>query len=461
MANKNKKNPAAEAARKQQAPTDKKPTVNVIDMGNFNADQVQKGFGQLDANHTVELLKMQHETFRMDPNAAEKYGMSKEAVDSINQCNAIGQVAIMAVQMTQDKSAFACIMKSAALPQFLEAAKSLNINIDVKALPAPDAEGNLNIPSTAVSMNKETQKKVKEEIDASKKDVKKDVSKIENDGELKDTILNFLSINSPGGFYQKIYDAVTFYQSYRTLELSKKGDKNGAEAIKNKTFADVMVDMVSFIGKCPFTLTGLSSFMFEKTMEAKNPVAAFCSFRDASLNKTTGMPTIEDSIVADIVKVFIKWCADSKIEEAKASIEACKKNLEILKKDPKKNEKAIKSNEGEITRIEGKIAEFGEVANYAMNPSADTVKVFVNDYNDNKAEGFKNARMTASKILNSYYPGIKMKDVEQDNLILVLEQYFGVILNLFLPDMDKIAEYSVENIPELKKIGAEDSSKKE
>lgn len=447
------KSAAEAAAAKQQAPQEKQPDkVNVVDLRDFDPTKPQNGFGSLDANHTVDLLKMSHETFRMDPNAAAHNGVSQEIVDTMNHVNAIGQVAMIAVQAQMDNTPFALAIKNTLLPEITKAAQDLGIVIDQKLLPAPNKDGMVTLTSDAVKPTKEAKAAIKKEAEASKKVVKNDPTKIGNDDELRDALLNILSINASGGFYNKISDAVAFYNSYKELEATKSNDTKRVENIKSRPFADSLLEVSQFIGKCPFTIGGLANFMFEKTMESKNPVVAFCSFRDASLNKTTGMPSVDDHIVADIVKVFVKWCADSKIEEANASIAACKKNIEALGSDKKKNEKAIKANEAEIKRIEGKIAEYNAATAYAMSPSIETVKTFVEAYNDNKHEGFKNARMTASKILNSYYPGIKIKDVEPDNLMVILEQYFGVILNFFLPPVDQFVMYSEKNIPELKKV---------
>ena len=451
---KNKKGAsAAEAAAAQQHAPEEKPQtkVNVIDVRDFDPNNVKNGFGSLDANHTVDLLKMSHETFRMDPNAAQHNGVSQEVVDTMNHVNAIGQVAMVAIQAYMDNTPFAASIRNTLLPELTKAAAELGITIDQKLLPAPNKDGMVSISKDAVKASKEAKEAIKEEIAASKKTVKNDPTKIENEDELRDALLNILSINSPGGFYNKISDATAFHKSYRELLASKSEDKDAVAAIKSETFADSLLKLTEFVGKCPFSLGGLANFMFDKTMESKNPVAAFCSFRDASLNKTTGMPSIDDHVVADIVKVFVKWCADSRIAKAKESIQACRDNIKALGKD-KKNEKAVKANETEIKKINELINEYNRTVGYAMMPSITCAKEFIAAYNDNKSQGFKNARMTASKILATYYPGIKLTEVEHDNLMVILEQYFGVIINMFLPPVDQSAEYSESNIPQLKKV---------
>ena len=136
------KSAAEAAAAKQQAPQEKQPDkVNVVDLRDFDPTKPQNGFGSLDANHTVDLLKMSHETFRMDPNAAAHNGVSQEVVDTMNHVNAIGQVAMIAVQAQMDNTPFANAIKKSLLPEIIEAAHVLGIVIDQKLLPAPDKDG--------------------------------------------------------------------------------------------------------------------------------------------------------------------------------------------------------------------------------------------------------------------------------------------------------------------------------
>ena len=64
----------------------------------------------LDPNHQVDLMKMMHETFRMDPNAAERYHMSPESVAKINELTAIGQMVIFANEVEYGRNPFAIRM---------------------------------------------------------------------------------------------------------------------------------------------------------------------------------------------------------------------------------------------------------------------------------------------------------------------------------------------------------------
>ena len=59
--------------------------------------------------------------------------------------------------------------------------------------------------------------------------------------------------------------------------------------------------------------------------------------------------------------------------------------------------------------------------------------------------------MMGSKILHTYYPDVKAKDVDQENLIHNLKQYVGVIFNMFLPAMQQLVDFSETNITDLVK----------
>ena len=88
----------------------------------------------------------------MDPHAAEKYKMSRDAVDKINRITAIGQVTILANEAMFAKTPFAITLKRTQLDAFKEIASEVGITIDQKALPKP--EENKEICRNTVFCNK-------------------------------------------------------------------------------------------------------------------------------------------------------------------------------------------------------------------------------------------------------------------------------------------------------------------
>lgn len=451
-----KESAAAQAAQKQKAPETKTP-VSVIQLGDFEKFAELSKTGGMDHNHIMDMIRVQHETFRMDPKAAEHTGMSQEAIDKINQINAVEQVALMASVVTYDKTPFAISMRASQLPAITEAAAALGITIDQKALPAPDQEGKVELPSTAISVSEEKKEEIKKEHEAAQKQTITDPTKIENEGQLKDSLLKILvKGNGNDNFYQKVNTAINFYESFCSVKASKSDNKEAElAALKEKSRADLLAEIAKLLGKCTFTIGGMAKFMFEHTERTKNPVVAFCTLRNASLNEKTGMPQIDDTLVADIVKVLIRWYADSEIQETNDRIAGFNRDLDALKKDEKKNAKAIEQGNQKIKAANDHIADIEQVVTWANMPSAEIVDNFADDYKDSGREGYKFARMMGSKVLDTYYPGVKAKEVDQDALVYNLQQYVGTIFNMFLPVMSQLTDYSEANITELKKVEAE------
>lgn len=448
MANKNKAASAAkEAASKQAAKNTEKKSAPKIDTASVvnvaDAAKVASLGGGLDANHTVDMLTGMRIMFHDDPNAAQRYDISQENVDSINKLTAMGYVAIFATSSMKDNTPFAITMRAAQRDKILEVAGELGITIDQKMLPAPDTTtGLVEIPSSAIKVSKEAKDAIKEEIAAEKRITKNNPAEIETEQELKDAILKILVKGGVGApFYNAVTTAINFYRSYLTIQASKSENKD-AELARIKELANdvILADIAKLLGKCPFTTGGMAKQLFDLTDRAKSPVYAFCAFREASLNKKTGMPQIDDQLCADIVKVLINWYGQNRIESANA-------NLEVLNKDKEKNKTAISGENA-------KIAHANEVIKYVMNPDVDFVKKFAEIYTDNKSEGFPAARMIGSNILKNYYPGVKVKEVTQESLVHNISQYVGVITNFFMPTLSKIQGYAEANIGELVKVEA-------
>ena len=462
------KSAAQQAAAQQAAPgtkttkeeNSKQPTkVNVIQLEDMRklAAAAKEG-GSLDFNRTMDMIRVQHETFRMDPKAAEHTGISQESIDAINRINAIEQVAFMATVITLDNTPFAVTMRAAQLPAITEAAAALGIVIDQKALPAPDEKGEVTIQSSAVQVPENKKEEIKEEAAAEKRKVVLDPTKIENEQQLKDTLLHILvKGNGNENFYEKVSAAINFYESYLSIQASKSENKEEELAkLKERSRCDFLTDISHMLGKCTFTISGMAKFMFEHTEKTKSPVVAFCTFRKASLNKTTGMPQIDDTLVADIVKVLIRWYADTEITTTNEVIAGFEKDIAALKKDEKKNAKGIEQGNQKIAHAKKHIEDIEKVVEYCNMPSKSVVDEFEKAYSDNKSEGFKAARMIGSKIIDCYYPGVDIKGVKPESLMHNMKQYIGVICNMFLPPLEQMTDYSEANFTELEFVTPEE-----
>lgn len=119
--------------KKKSAP--KVDTANVVNMA--DAAKVASLGGGLDANHTADVLTGMRIMFHDDPNAAQRYDISQENVDSINKLTALGYVAIFATSVVKDNTPFAITMRAAQRDKILEVASELGITIDQKMLLHP------------------------------------------------------------------------------------------------------------------------------------------------------------------------------------------------------------------------------------------------------------------------------------------------------------------------------------
>lgn len=464
MANKTKKqttSAAAKAAADMAAPGSEKQ-VSVIQLSDLEKIKQARSLTGLDPNHTVDLLSMLNERFYRDPEAAKKYNMSKDAVDNINSITAVGMVAVLADEVSHSQTTFAIAMRKSQLEAIKEAAVALGVTFNEKMLPEPDEKDVIEVPSTAIEVSKETKAAIEHEKNISAKTVVLDPTKIENEEQLKDSLLSLLvKGNGDSNFYNKVMTAINFYEAYCKVKANAAENKEEElKKLKEKTRCDFLTEIANLLGRCTFTVGGMAKILYEQTERTKNPVTAFCMFRNASLNQKTGMPQIEDAAIADIVKVLIRWYANSCIIDTNKCIEGFEKCLEVLKKDPKKNAKAISQGNLKIENAKKHLSDIEAVVSYANVPDSSLIDEFENNYTNDSSEGYKYARMMGAKIMDTYYPGVKASAVETKSLIHNLKQYVGVIFNMFLPTTQQNVNYSEANISELKMLDASEETPK-
>lgn len=454
---KNKKNSAKSAAQQaaaQQAAPGPKQIVEVLQTGDL-MDKLKDVAGSkstLSPDATVMALNGLKSMVHDNPNAAEYYGMSDESVKQINHFTLAGFATVLAIEVMQKKSPFAVTML-AKQPEAINAiAQYTGVSIDTKYLPAPNEKGEVEVPSEAVQITDKAKKGLTEEVEAANRKVELDPTKINDDKQLRDSLLNMLvKGNGVTNFYQKVMVAVNFYRTYLSKKAKDAGNEEEYENIKKMGTCEVLSAIAKFLGKCTFTIEGMAKYMFEQTERTKSPVVAFCQLRDANLkvNEDSGNTKVDDQNIADIVKVLIRWYADSEIQAANESIAAQEKNIEVLKKDEKKNAAGIENANKTIETIKKRISDIENVVVYVNVPEHDIIDAFKENYTDNKAEGFKLARMIGSKIAKSYYPTADVKNVKMDSLVHNLQQRMGIITNMFLPPLQQLTNYSEANLTEL------------
>lgn len=436
-----------------------KKKVNVIDADGL-VDQLNNPRPGLDANHQVDLLNGLDRHF-MQPNAANKLGISQETVDKVNAFTAHGWVAVAATEGMFGTSAFAQTIRQSMLPTIIDAAHDMGITIDQKALPAPNEDGTIQIPSTAIKPSKEAKEQLKKEHEILEKKPNIDPTKIESDAELKDAI-NFIMADAKNG-WEKIKNAIQFYRSYLSAKANKS-DKKEEElaALNKKSNLELLDEIKNVIHDCPIVLSGIGRSMGTFTGSTKSPIVAFCMLKSSATDRKTGECELSDSEVADYTRAIVTWVNELSIENYNARIAEHEKNLAVLKKDAKKNAEGIKDVEGKIESCKNSIAHCKDIIDMLTNASTDTVDSLITDYADAKSSNNRAARLVFQKVFETYYSEV---DLEKNDIATVkhnVQQRAGIIVNLFRDPTTPNLEYNEANLTEMVLVAKEgEEGKKE
>lgn len=436
-----------------------KNKINVIDANNL-VDQLNNPRPGLDANHQVDLLNGLDRHF-MQPNAANKLGISQETVDKVNAFTAHGWVAVAATEGMFGTSAFAQTIRQSQLPTIIDAAHDMGITIDQKALPAPNEDGTIQIPSTAIKPSKEAKEQLKKEHEILEKKPNTDPTKIESDAELKDAI-NFVMADAKNG-WEKIKNAIQFYRSYLSAKANKS-DKKEEElaALNKKSNLELLDEIKNVIHDCPIVLSGIGRSMGTFTGSTKSPIAAFCMLKSSATNRKTGECELSDNEVADYTRAIVTWVNELSIDNYNTRIAEHEKNLAVLKKDAKKNAEGIKDVEGKIESCKNSIVHCNEIIDMLTNASTDTVDSLIADYADAKSDNNRAARLVFQKVFETYYSDV---DLEKNDIATVkhnVQQRAGIIVNLFRDPTTPNLEYNEANLTEMVLIAKEgEEGKKE
>lgn len=436
-----------------------KKKVNVIDADGL-VDQLNNPRPGLDANHQVDLLNGLDRHF-MQPNAANKLGISQETVDKVNAFTAHGWVAVAATEGMFGTSAFAQTVRQSMLPTIIDAAHDMGITIDQKALPAPSEDGTIQIPSTAIKPSKEAKEQLKKEHEILEKKPNIDPTKIESDAELKDAI-NFIMADAKNG-WEKIKNSIQFYRSYLSAKANKS-DKKEEElaALNKKSNLELLDEIKNVIHDCPIVLSGIGRSMGTFTGSTKSPIVAFCMLKSSATDRKTGECELSDSEVADYTRAIITWVNELSIENYTARIAEHEKNLAVLKKDAKKNAEGVKDVEGKIESCKNSIAHCKEIIDMLTNASTDTVDSLLADYADAKSDNNRAARLIFQKVFETYYSEV---DLEKNDIATVkhnVQQRAGIIVNLFRDPTTPNQEYNEANLTEMVLVAKEgEEGKKE
>lgn len=434
MANNKKTKTAAPAAKKPAEATS--ASVEVIDVNKLNQQLNSKSDTGLDANHQVDLLNGLKTFFHDDPNAKTRFG--EAVVEKIDGITAIGFVTVLVNEIVSAKTPFAVKMSSAQLGAITEVAPMLGIQIDSKLLPAPNADGTVQVPSNAVVVSKETKEKAKKEKAVVDEKPTTDPSKITNDEQLKKSLVFILGdISASTRPYDRMIRATEFFRSVRSLEASKLADANESKTklaeIKAESVSDLLEDMRLLIGECPFSTVGLAHYVYNQAVETKNPISPFIILYRSSRNKTTNAG-LEDSTVAAIVKVLVNWNIDERLKEYKAAYERKKKTT--------KDEKILKNA---LEPVQKNIDYCKSIKECISHPNFDAVESLIDDFKGEDVKKKNKATFIVRNIIELWMPDVKFDELEsnekKDEILENVKKRAGVIVNAFLDPLEQNIAY--------------------
>ena len=436
MANNKKTKTAAPAAKNTTEVTS--TSVEVIDVNKLNQQLNSKSDTGLDANHQVDLLNGLKTFFHDDPNAKTRFG--EAVVEKIDGITAIGFVTVLVNEIVSAKTPFAVKMSSAQLGAITEVAPMLGIKIDSKLLPAPNADGTVQVPSNAVVVSKETEKKAKKEKAVVDEKPTTDPSKVTNDEQLKKSLVFILGDTSASTRpYDRMVRATEFFRSVRSLEASKLADADESKTklaeIKAKSVSDLLEDMRLLIGECPFSTVGLAHYVYNQAVETKNPISPFIILYRSSRNKITNAG-LEDSTVAAIVKVLVNWNVDERLKEYETEYKRKEKTVKDSSESVRKNM---------LEPVQKNIDYCKSIKECISHPNFDAVESLIDNFKGEDVKKKNKATFIVRNIIDLWMPDVKFDELEsnekKDEILENVKKRAGVIVNSFLDPLEQNIAY--------------------
>jgi hypothetical protein len=235
------------------------------------------------------------------------------------------------------------------------------------------------------------------------------------------------------GIYENIHMAVNFYRSWLVIQAGE--DQKAVDEINSRSVKNILTEISHFNGlQCPFIVNGIGNYLLRLTLANKSVVPAFCILRNAAKSRLTKTPLSEAREIADVCAVLIAWSAASKIEMKL-------KNIKVLESDKKSNAKAIELNKKEIETLK-------DVDKYINNPTTE----FADELLKNLASEDKDVVKTTTEayriIAKAFYPDIDFRK-KYENLDHNVQQYAGLVIDLFRDVTNPVRGYSKASITEL------------
>jgi len=455
MAKNEKKNPPVKApvVDKEKKEEKKAPAkIDVLQLGDM--EKLGKSYAQnggLDANRRIDLLTGLRIMFHDDPVVAKNLGLTEEVVNTINGITALGFAAAFIDEVQFGPSGWAAKMRVAQLEQLKAVMPLLGVQIDTKALPAPDKDGNITVPKEAIKVSKEAkektaaEKKLNDDAKSGKKEYLTDLTKIETDEQLKEALEFQLTNKDNPRPVARLVTTAQFYRSYLEANAEKANDPKAELAkIHEFTLSDLLQDISTMV-EPTFVTAGFGKMLCISAETSNCVVSAFNMFKRACFDKKLNKYEYTDEEIAAFVRVLIVWYANSKI----ASLG---KDLKVLSKDAKANAKAIDGCNNAIKHFQGLIA-------LTTDPDFSIIDELPDAYNNVENANHKCAEAIVKSVIETYYKDAEVNDLTTPVIVLNAQQYSGVTLNLFRDPLTKRDDYTLEKLVAMPEAPAKEEEK--
>lgn len=472
MAKENKKSPAQKAAEEAAAQQE----AQVQNPQNNEEPSFAKALNlakdkSLTVGEKVVFANLIHEAWVKDP----KYAAIVDGA-SILRDALMGDVIV--TQIVNGVDTFALIVRKdenryLAIKNML-AAQGITLP-DLKALPAPTEEqlkeagvnllpaetAVVTVKSEDVSEEAKKQKKAEKKIEDMKPST--NPAEIENEEQLAHS-LSYLLTSGADKLDNRIQRVINFYRGYLTIQANKAENKEEAlKQAKDKSRTQMLEEVAKIVGPCPFAFRGAAHMLLTRLQSTKSIVVPFCLYRRTA-NDSSNKNPLEDTFIADIVRILITWSCDSEISNANRTIaemeRLIRKNEDIVNTskvaaDVKIAKSAIKNYNDTIEKQKNNIKNYEELAGLVINPTFDMVDAIVADY-DKEADSdeSKASHMLVDTIMKTYYKDLDKEKLDKATMLNNTQQRAGVIVNMFRDPLSQSISYTEANIVEMKEAEA-------
>lgn len=433
---------AKQASSKQQEKPESKASAKQMNGNEVAAAAFSKLQGTMDANHTQDALRMMHDIAHNNPDAINA---TQETINDVDRLCFFGTTALIAHDVALGKTPFAIAVSKGALEEMKNVAKFMGLNMDnVKALPGANPD-TVVVNTSEMKVDDATKKQIEAEEAVAVEVPELDPEKLASDNASEEDVnkarIYLAKTKSPLDIPAQILSLADFEKKFRTA-VAKKGEDAEKRLAKYAEYS--VADWLNLFLKTShgssLLVRGIAKGFAYTALSYESPIYAFTMLANTKGSKDKdGKSVFDDQQIADIVGVLAKYCIAEEQEEN------TKLRDEYKGKDSKKYEAAV----AQLERCDKMLSAF-------TNPKFDIVDSFVEGLKDPDSRASK----LAKELIKVYYLNTPFSGYDPSkkykNLAVNLQQYAGIITNLFTSNLAGSSSYIEANITPLEEYSEEE-----